>query len=99
MFWLKSEIKKNNNFYKRAKKRKIRNQNNEDQIEKHNTINLDRHVSLGDWDHPICHCLNNCFLNYYDFFKKHLGRVFTSHQDCIWINKINQFNSGYSSAV
>ena len=27
MFWLKGEIGKNNNFYKRAKK-KIRNQNN-----------------------------------------------------------------------
>jgi len=36
---LKGEIEKNNNFYKKTKK-KIRNQNNEDQIEKHNTINL-----------------------------------------------------------
>jgi len=39
-FWLKGEIEKNINFYKRDKK-KIRNQNNEDQIEKYNTINLD----------------------------------------------------------
>jgi hypothetical protein len=31
---------KNNNFYKRAKK-EIRNLNNEDQIEKYDTINLD----------------------------------------------------------
>jgi hypothetical protein len=31
---------KNNNFYKRAKK-EIRNLNNEDQIEKYNTFNLD----------------------------------------------------------
>jgi hypothetical protein len=36
---LKGEIEKNNNFYKRSKK-KNRNQNNEDQIEKHNKINL-----------------------------------------------------------
>jgi len=39
-FWLKGDIKKKNKFYKRTKK-KIRNQNNEDQIEKHNIINLD----------------------------------------------------------
>jgi hypothetical protein len=39
MLLLKGEIEKNNNFYKKTKK-KIRNQNNEDQIEKHNTINL-----------------------------------------------------------
>jgi len=30
MFWSNGEIEKNNTFYKRAKK-KIRNQNNEDQ--------------------------------------------------------------------
>jgi hypothetical protein len=39
MLLLKGEIEKNNNFYKKTKK-KIRNQNNEDQIEKHNAINL-----------------------------------------------------------
>ena len=39
MLLLKGEIEKNNNFYKKTKK-KIRNQNTEDQIEKHNTINL-----------------------------------------------------------
>jgi hypothetical protein len=35
---LNGEIKRNNNFYKRVKK--IKNQNNENQIEKYNTINL-----------------------------------------------------------
>jgi len=39
MLQLKDEIKNNNKFYKRTKK-KIINQNNEDQIEKYNTINL-----------------------------------------------------------
>jgi hypothetical protein len=39
MLQLKGEIEKNNNFYKRSKK-KNKNQNNEDQIEKHNKINL-----------------------------------------------------------
>ena len=34
-FWLKGEIENNINFYKRDKK-KIRNQNNDDQIEKYN---------------------------------------------------------------
>jgi hypothetical protein len=36
---MKSEIEKNNNFYKTAKK-KIKNKKNKGQIEKHNTINL-----------------------------------------------------------
>jgi hypothetical protein len=36
---LKDEIEKNNNFYKKTKK-KIRNKNNEDQIKKDSTINL-----------------------------------------------------------
>jgi len=45
MFWLKGEIEKNNNFYKRAKK-KIRNQNNEDQIEKYNIVNLNWKMKL-----------------------------------------------------
>jgi hypothetical protein len=36
---LKGEIEKNNNFYKRNKK-KNKNQNNEDQIRKHNIIHL-----------------------------------------------------------
>jgi len=45
MFWLKGEIGKNNNFYERAKK-KIRNQNNEDQIEKHNIVNLNSKMKL-----------------------------------------------------
>jgi hypothetical protein len=36
---LKDEIEKNNNFYKKTKK-KIRNKNNEDQIKKYSTINL-----------------------------------------------------------
>jgi hypothetical protein len=35
---LKGEIEKNNDFYKRVKK-KTRIQNNNDQIEKYNTIN------------------------------------------------------------
>jgi hypothetical protein len=35
---LNGEIKRNNNFYKRVKK--IKNQNNKNQIEKYNTINL-----------------------------------------------------------
>jgi hypothetical protein len=39
MLQLKGEIKNNNKFYKRTKK-KIINQNNKDQIEKYNTINL-----------------------------------------------------------
>jgi len=33
------KLKKNNNVYKWVKE-KIRNQNNEDQVEKYNTINL-----------------------------------------------------------
>jgi hypothetical protein len=37
---LKGKIKKNNNSYKRAKK-KNQNQNNKDEIGKHNTMNLD----------------------------------------------------------
>jgi hypothetical protein len=45
MFWLNGGIEKNNSFYKRANK-KIRNQNNEDQIEKHNTINLNWMMKL-----------------------------------------------------
>jgi hypothetical protein len=39
IYWMKSEIEKNNNFYKTAKK-KIKNKKNKGQIEKHNTINL-----------------------------------------------------------
>jgi hypothetical protein len=39
MFWLNGKIEKNNNFYKKAKK-KNKNQNNEDQIEKYNTVNF-----------------------------------------------------------
>ena len=35
---IKGEIKKNDNFYKMVKKKK--QQNNENQIEKYNTINL-----------------------------------------------------------
>jgi hypothetical protein len=38
-FGLKDKIENKLNFYKKAKK-KNKNQNNEDQIEKHNTINL-----------------------------------------------------------
>jgi hypothetical protein len=45
MFWLNCEIEKNNNFYKRNKK-KIINQNNENQIEKHNIINLNWRIKL-----------------------------------------------------
>jgi hypothetical protein len=44
-FWLKGEIENNINFYKRDKK-KIKNQNNDDQIEKYNTINLDWMIKL-----------------------------------------------------
>ena len=43
--WLKDEIEKNNNFSKSYNK-KIRNQNNEDQIGKHNTINFDWMMKL-----------------------------------------------------
>jgi hypothetical protein len=39
MLQLNGEIKNNNKFYKRTKK-KIINQNNKDQIDKYNTINL-----------------------------------------------------------
>jgi len=45
MFWLNGGIEKNNSFYKRTNK-KIRNQNNEDQIEKHNIINLNWMMKL-----------------------------------------------------
>jgi DNA-binding transcriptional regulator PaaX len=45
MFWLDGEIEKNNNFYKRTNK-KIKNQNNKDQIGKHNTINLNWRMKL-----------------------------------------------------
>jgi DNA-binding transcriptional regulator PaaX len=45
MFWLDGEIEKNNNFYKMTKK-KIKNQNNKDRIEKHNTINLNWRMKL-----------------------------------------------------
>jgi len=45
MFWLNGEIEKNNNFYKRINK-KIRNQNNKDQIKKHNIINLNWRMKL-----------------------------------------------------
>jgi hypothetical protein len=45
MFWLKGGIEKNNSFYKKTKK-KIKNQNNKDQIEKHNTINLNWMMKL-----------------------------------------------------
>jgi hypothetical protein len=44
-FRLNDEIKNKLNVYKRAKK-KIRNQNNIDRIEKYNTINLDRKIKL-----------------------------------------------------
>jgi hypothetical protein len=37
---LKGKIEKNNNSYKRAKK-KNKNQNNKDEIGKHDTMNLD----------------------------------------------------------
>ena len=43
--WLKGEIEKNNNFSKSSNK-EIRNQNNEDQIGKHNTINFDWMMKL-----------------------------------------------------
>jgi hypothetical protein len=42
---LNDEIKSKLNFYIRAKKKNI-NQNNEDQIEKYNTINLNRMMKL-----------------------------------------------------
>jgi len=45
MFWLNDEIKKINKFYKMTK-RKIRNQNNKDQIEKYNVINLNWRMKL-----------------------------------------------------
>jgi len=45
MFWLKDEIKNINKFYKMAK-RKIRNKNNKDQIEKYNVINLNWRMKL-----------------------------------------------------
>jgi hypothetical protein len=45
MFWLKGKIENNNNFYKGSRK-KNRNQNNKDQIEKHNTINLNWMMKL-----------------------------------------------------
>jgi len=43
--WLKGKIKKNNNSYKRAKK-KNKNQNNKDEIGKHDTMNLDWKMKL-----------------------------------------------------
>jgi len=45
MLELKGGIEKNNSFYKRAKK-KNKNQNNKDQIRKHNTINLNWMMKL-----------------------------------------------------
>ena len=42
---MKGKIKKDNNFYKETNK-KIRNQNNEDQIRKHNTVNLNWRITL-----------------------------------------------------
>ena len=42
---MKGKIKKNNNSYKRAKK-KNQNQNNKDEIGKHNTMNLDWKMKL-----------------------------------------------------
>ena len=45
MFWLNDEIKNINKFYKMAK-RKIRNKNNKDQIEKYNVINLNWRMKL-----------------------------------------------------
>jgi len=43
--WLKGKIEKNNNSYKRAKK-KNKNQNNKDEIGKHDTMNLDWKMKL-----------------------------------------------------
>jgi hypothetical protein len=45
MFWLKGKIEKNSNYYKRARK-KNRNQNNEDQIGKYNSLNLNWMLKL-----------------------------------------------------
>jgi len=45
MFWLKGKIEKNSNYYKRARK-KNRNQNNEDQIKKYNSLNLNWMMKL-----------------------------------------------------
>ena len=45
MIWLNGEIVKNNNFYKKVKK-KIRNQNNKDQIKKYNITNLNWKIKL-----------------------------------------------------
>jgi hypothetical protein len=42
---LKSEIENNNNYYNKPRKKNI-NQNNEDQVEKHNIINLDQKIKL-----------------------------------------------------
>ena len=42
---MKGAIEKNNNFYKKATK-KTRNKKNKNQIEKHNTINLDWMMKL-----------------------------------------------------
>ena len=42
---MKGKIKKNNNSYKRAKK-KNKNQNNKDEIGKHDTMNLDWKMKL-----------------------------------------------------
>ena len=42
---MKDEIEKNNNFYKKTKK-KIRNKNNENQIKKYSTINLNWIIKL-----------------------------------------------------
>jgi len=44
--WLKGEIKKNNIFLKKKQRKKIKNQNNEDQIKKYDTINLNRRMKL-----------------------------------------------------
>jgi hypothetical protein len=44
--WLKGEIKKNNIFFLKKQRKKIKNQNNEDQIKKHDTINLNRRMKL-----------------------------------------------------
>jgi len=45
IYILKGKIEKNNNFYKKTKK-KIRNQNNENQNGKHNIINLNWMMKL-----------------------------------------------------